>query len=281
MQLIYSKKVDKSVLCDGFTIKTCLLEAFMNLAGKLDIGKSKSIKLLLGGEIYEGITLKNQNFDRNRYPDHPEMYQVRYGANSKFSKALREIYSDVWAFINYQLIENAKLAKEDGRRRIIKIPNELERTIAFYTTELPDVWSVETFGANEYAELQRSLIESKESEIDYERTDETASVNIHTRNVKLRVLDKAVGENLKLLYKHRCQVCGMAVGERYGNNPIVDAHHINPFTVSFNNDYDNIMVLCPNHHRIIHANHGEFQRKLKEVWYPNGYHEQLKLNIHL
>ena len=46
-------------------------------------------------------------------------------------------------------------------------------------------------------------------------------------------------------------------------------------------NFDNIMILCPNHHRIVHACHGEYHRRRREIWYPNGLHEPLRLNLHL
>lgn len=41
------------------------------------------------------------------------------------------------------------------------------------------------------------------------------------------------------------------------------------------------MILCPNHHRIIHAYNPTFKLKNKEFLYPNGYKEGLLLNLHL
>ena len=78
MELIYVKEVDKSLLYQGFTIRTALLNSFLGIFGKLDIGEMRQISILLNGKIYSGIKVVNQNFDRNKYPNHPEMYQVRY-----------------------------------------------------------------------------------------------------------------------------------------------------------------------------------------------------------
>ena len=102
MKLIYSRNIDKSVLCDGFTRQSCFIDAFTQMAGKLQIGEKRPIKLLLGGTIYEGITIKNQPFNRDKYPTHKEMYQIRDSSGSLFSKALRTIYSDLWSFITQQ-----------------------------------------------------------------------------------------------------------------------------------------------------------------------------------
>ena len=48
-----------------------------------------------------------------------------------------------------------------------------------------------------------------------------------------------------------------------------------------NNNANNIMILCPNHHGIIHDQNPRFDRKCKMYHYPNGYKEGLRLNLHL
>ena len=41
MELIYVKEVDKSLLYQGFTIRTALLNSFLGIFGKLDIGEMR------------------------------------------------------------------------------------------------------------------------------------------------------------------------------------------------------------------------------------------------
>lgn len=279
MQLIYSRSVDKSLLWDGFSIQSCFLDIVTEITGTLKIGERKNIKFLLNDKIYDGIVLKNQPFNRETYPTHKEMYQVRYSGASAFSNALRLIYADVWNFISNAMKLQKEAAKNGEPRKNIKLPNDLQRKIAFYTTEIPDVWLVETFDANDNSDLIDSLQES--NELNYEQNDYAAKIVQANKPVKLRVLDRKIGDRLKKLYKFRCQVCGQAIGLPYGTKPIVDAHHIIPFTASQNNNFDNIMIMCPNHHRIIHSCQGEYHRGCHEIWYPNGLHEKLQLNLHL
>ena len=47
MELIYVKDVDKSLLYQGFTIKTALLDSFLGFFGKLAIGEVLQISILL------------------------------------------------------------------------------------------------------------------------------------------------------------------------------------------------------------------------------------------
>ncbi len=46
MELIYVKEVDKSLLYQGFTIRTALLNSFLGIFGKLDIGEMRQIYAL-------------------------------------------------------------------------------------------------------------------------------------------------------------------------------------------------------------------------------------------
>lgn len=279
MKLIYSRTVDKSILWDGFSIQQCFLRFVTDITGELRIGERKEIKFLLKGKIYDGIQLKNQPFNRQKYPSHQEIYQVRYAYSSGFSKALRLIYADVWNYI-FEAQNLQKIAIDNGfPRKNIRIPNDLIRRIAFFTTDIPDVWLVETYDILDSNDLVNSF--GKLDELNYEQYDETASVVEKHKMIRLRVLDRKIGDNLKQLYDFRCQVCGMSVGDDYGMHSIVDAHHIEPFTISLNNNFDNIMILCPNHHRILHTCGGVFHRSCREIWYPNGLHERLAINLHL
>lgn len=278
--LIYTKLVDKSVLMNGFTIKTALLSSFVASFGELAIGEKRPVKIMLGGRVYDGATVINQNFSRQKYPDHPEMYQVRYLPTSSIAQALQGMFANLWTYIRIQW----EVKKSEGRKTNIKIPEEMRCQIAFYASENPAVWIAEPIMPEDYKEIKTELQQAKVSEMqfeDWQKLDETATIKVKDSKVKIRVLDRHVGNNLKQLYGYRCQICGRRIAEHYGDVDVVDAHHIHPFVESFDNSYKNIMVLCPNHHRIVHAYQPEFKSTLKEYHYPNGLHERLVLNQHL
>lgn len=62
---------------------------------------------------------------------------------------------------------------------------------------------------------------------------------------------------------------------------MVESHHINPFVESLNNDAENQLIICPNHHRIIHKAEPKFDRKKLIYVYQNGLIEPIKINLHL
>jgi predicted HNH restriction endonuclease len=62
---------------------------------------------------------------------------------------------------------------------------------------------------------------------------------------------------------------------------ISEAHHIIQFIETQNNNADNLIVLCPNHHRIIHTAKPIFDYAEKAFIYNNSLVETLKINDHL
>ena len=282
MDLIYAKDVDKSLLWQGFTVRYSLLAQLLEKVGQLAIGESRPLSIVLNGKIYSNIILINQNFNREKYPDHAEMYQVRYGENSEFAKAIRATFPKLTEYIEIQHQINV----QQGVKRVIKVPEEMRCSVAFYETAMPNVWEAVPFFSNDYVEVKKTLRDYVTSEVDYERMllkDEGAHLVKEQHWVKVRKLDRNVCLHLKQLYEYRCQVCGQLITAPYtnGDEKVIDAHHIIPFTESCNNNFSNVMILCPNHHRVVHACHPEFKLKTKEFVYPNGYHEKLVLNKHL
>ena len=283
MELIYIKDVDKSLLTEGFTIKYALLEQLLpKIGGALEIGESRQISILYEGRLYPEIQLRNNNFNRNKWSTHCVMYQVRYSKNNAFVKALRNTFHELLEYIQRQSEINASM----GVRKLVRVPEELRCSVAFYETDLENVWEAVPIYSNDYDMARQTIKTSATSEVNYEdmlRRDEGAHIVEEQHMVKVRKLDRSVCQNLKRLYEYRCQLCGALITAPYtnGDEKVIDAHHIVPFTESCNNNFSNIMILCPNHHRIIHACHPKFNVTKKEFMFPNGYHEKLRLNKHL
>lgn len=91
--------------------------------------------------------------------------------------------------------------------------------------------------------------------------------------------DPLLAESLKGLYDHRCQVCGMNFSIKY-SEPFAETHHINPLSGDGLDVSKNIVVTCPNHHRIIHKTKAVFDSAKLLYKYPNGLEERLVLADH-
>lgn len=110
--------------------------------------------------------------------------------------------------------------------------------------------------------------------------DPGAGVFESPKIIKIRKLNRKIGDNLKLLYDYRCQICGRRVGDEYGTHA-TQAHHIDYFVRSLDNSASNQLIVCPDHHTIIHNTDPAFDLPAKIYTYPNGFTERLQLNLHL
>ena len=167
---------------------------------------------------------------------------------------------------------------------MIKLPEECKEFLAIYTSEYDDSYVLEAIVAEDIVSLKNILSGQKErvmeAEFNYDIEDSTASILENERVVKIRKLNKKIGDNLKLLYGYRCQLCGKIIGEEFGSH-IAEAHHIDYFVSSLNNDASNQLIVCPNHHSIIHDANPVFDRCKLLYVYNNGSVQHVLLNFHL
>jgi len=272
---IYKKEIDWSALHLGLNIPISLQDIFyQNLKLRLKKGENKTIKLLLDGVEYS-VVLTNIYFDEKKYPTHKELLQIRYTPNSDIAQKLREIFSCSY---NYLRIEKEKLT---NKKKQLSVPENIREYMAIYSTVFDDVFSLECITNDEIIETKKVINKFDELEIEQIlQTKDNSTFVEKQKTVKIRKLDRTIGDNLKIIYRYKCQICGLFIGEIY-DAIVIHTHHIEYFSVSLNNNADNIMVVCPNHHSIIHTTNPIFDRKSKVYKYPNGYVEGLKLNLHL
>ena len=260
-EFIMQKAVDKSLFRQGFNvpIKVRRILSKHLSRGALEHGEKRRVQFFFDGREYD-LTLRSINFDRKKYASHPDIWQFVYGASDPFARCLREKFSSFSPSISITEREYLTL----------------------YSTDVPDTFYVEPICNRDFA-----VVKNFSSEFALEHlielptlTDESATL-IETYGLsKVRRLNRSLGDQLKRYYKFRCQICGADVGARYGVE-LAECHHIDYFVESLNNDADNLLIVCPNHHRLIHATDPIFDRETKIYRYPNGCVERLKLNLHL
>ena len=110
-------------------------------------------------------------------------------------------------------------------------------------------------------------------------SDPDAAIEVITGSSNRRVCKTAIVHRLKKLYKGRCQICGLRVLEEFDVD-ICEAHHIDGFAESQNNDAKNIIILCPNHHRLLHKIVPEFNRNIM-CFIKDDIHLPVVLDYHL
>lgn len=166
-----------------------------------------------------------------------------------FHNGLKNYSFEELTMIVRDLIDDTQIEPEN----IILLPKEKELITQFSEYEL------------------ESIINAK---------DDSATIRRQVRNVNQRVFDNTIPNNLKKLYSYRCQICGESAILNYCVD-ITEAHHIKYFSESMNNNARNIVILCPDHHIILHKTKAMFNSELKQFVYSSGRVDNLEYNIHL
>ena len=141
----------------------------------------------------------------------------------------------------------------------------------------------EIYVAPQITETERKIItEFSEEEIEriINQQDSKAKVVRKSGMTTTRIFDDKIQTSLKKLYHYRCQICGATATVMYGVD-VSEAHHIDYFTKSANNNPGNIVILCPDHHRIVHKAKAVFNFELHQFEYENAKVDPLMFNLHL
>lgn len=274
---VYKKEIDWSTLMEGFTLPLDNQVIFLrNMENFLQRGQSKIIHFFMNGKTYDAKIVNVNNSVEKRKKD---AYQIRYPRNGELSQALQQYFFKSMSYIK-MIREN----RDPKDRSYIKMPDGLKEYLAIYTTEYEDTFLLEPIAQDDFQVMKKSIQGMRErtveNEIEYEMEDKNSGIEKRLQIVKIRKLNRKIGENLKLLYGYRCQICGQVIGEKYGS-PIAEAHHIDYFVNSLNNDANNQMIVCPNHHSVIHDANPVFDRRRMVYGFDNGVEERIILNKHL
>ncbi len=173
---------------------------------------------------------------------------------------------------------------QNYKKRPIPIPDNQKEYLLLYTTATQNTFLAEYITQLEIHYINEELSDFNEEEfelgINYSREDSTARIEQKQKLVKVRKLDKSICDNLKELYDFRCQITGVNFSQSHAIS-VVEAHHIDYFTKSFNNNSDNILIISPNYHRLIHKLNPVFDKQNLSFVFPNGLTEKIKINLHL
>lgn len=274
---VYKKEIDWSTLMEGFTLPLDNQVIFLrNMENFLQRGQSKIIHFFMNGKTYDAKIVNMNNSVEKRKKD---AYQIRYPRNGELSQALQQYF-----FKSMSYIKMIRESRDPKDRSYIKVPDGLKEYLAIYTTEYEDTFLLEPIAQDDFQVMKKTIQGMRErtveNEIEYEMEDKNSGIEKRLQIVKIRKLNRKIGENLKLLYGCRCQICGQVIGEKYGSH-IAEAHHIDYFVNSLNNDANNQMIVCPNHHSVIHDANPVFDRRWMVYRFDNGVEETIRINKHL
>lgn len=91
--------------------------------------------------------------------------------------------------------------------------------------------------------------------------------------------NRALVDELHELYAGRCQLCGFDPPVLYGVSACC-GHHVMYLSRGGKDELGNLMLVCPNHHEVIHATSAVFDFRDLHYVFPNGRREPLVLNKH-
>ncbi len=165
--------------------------------------------------------------------------------------------------------------------------NNLNLSTVIYHKEIVDLWRETQISNNkivseEYEDLYENAIQADESTFEkiLSELNEEGDIIHKYKLVKIRKLYKAVIVELKKMYPNECQICGGKIINSH-NYTINEAHHIEYFSISKNNSAKNIMILCPNHHRLVHKSNAQFHRDKLIYKIDDGTEIKIILDKHL
>jgi 5-methylcytosine-specific restriction enzyme A len=194
---VYKTEVNWSLLTEGLTLPVENQVIFARNMGKfLQRGEVKPINVYLNGKKY-AAQIRNVNFNA-RFNRIKDTLQIRYSRNGELARALQAGFLKSFNFIRLQ---RDVRTKED--RTMIKLPEEFKEYLAIYTTEYEDTYIFESIAADDIVLMKQAVKNQSErvleSSFDFDAIDNDAKILEDERVVKIRKLNRKIGDNLKLL----------------------------------------------------------------------------------
>lgn len=202
-----------------------------------------------------------------------------FGKKSSYLRRLRD---------EYDVVTNSTRKGQrnrEPRTRIVETKNHLASFSFDELTEIVKAFIDNTI-PSEYVEENGALdaVENSLSEAELESIlnfkDHGASIKVKTTDSRVRIYNTSIIKQLKKLYGGRCQLCGQSPMPNH-NVDICEAHHIAYFSETQNNDTSNIIIVCPNHHRLIHKLNPAFDPENGCFQFEDGKTMGIKFDLHL
>ena len=212
----------------------------------------------------------------------------RYGAWRIWGDLQRSRYFDIDAGARIEPVIRSLAIRAAGARlgqsfqgpaAVRKISEDAHRTLHAFACELPVLEHAAIYPEDEFEarlvhdEPVRQLV-VRETRAGHERRlrylYETVDVQRARRNV----------EELQKLYDGRCQVCRYDPRRRYGHRTC-HGHHIHWLSRGGDDELENMVLVCANHHAAIHRDDASFDYADLSFAFSNGLRELLADNRHL
>lgn len=204
---------------------------------------------------------------------------------SKFKQELAQIAVDGEVYVQGKLYQRLNIFAKKNKMTI----DELILELGFHRKKRNKIISVsqsEKMIENDLDELDKDIQNALSYERDWFETKEKKS-QIIARNIKLV-------SRLKKIYGYKCQLCSdeewMPILKNDGTY-YSEVHHIKRLADSVNEEesldkLDNMIVVCPNHHKMLHFHRGGYERIVRKggkLYFENDSGEMVEImnNYHL
>ena len=201
------------------------------------------------------------------------------GKKKNYMKRLRDEYDVVTS--SYRSGQKNR----DPRPRIIETKNYLSVLSYDELTELVhsllnNTQNITAADTSDISEYENGSFDEEVIEKLMNQKDSSAAIKLVDGKKAIRVYNTSVIKQLKKIYNGTCQLCGKKPFDMH-NVDISEVHHISYFSKSLNNNLDNLIVLCPNHHRLIHKLNPTYDNDKKEFVFDSGETLKISFNYHL
>lgn len=206
-----------------------------------------------------------------------------FGCKSSYIRRLRD---------EYDVVTNSKRKGQRNRPPRKRILDTKERFQSVSFEELSEMIS---------AFIENALSNSADSPVDVPITSEVDACKLSEQNIeqilnfsdpdahikisssqhKVRIYSTSIIRQLKKLYGGKCQLCGFGIEVQGKPVDITEAHNIDYFSSSENNNSRNLLIVCPNHHALIHKLNPSFDRETLCYVFEGGHEIPVILNYHL
>jgi 5-methylcytosine-specific restriction enzyme A len=140
-----------------------------------------------------------------------------------------------------------------GKAAIRELTNEDHERLVDYATKLPLEPRARLLPEER---LEALLLAGDEEAVSRLLKDEPAGIAKERRDYLMTQAvhrDRDLVEELRKRYDGECQICGWAPRRNYGPKiDLCEAHHVHWLSRGGTDSLDNLVLVCPNHHRAIH-----------------------------
>lgn len=270
---IMTKVADKSLLWEEISIPAEYQEKLlkgMNL--ELGFGESAAIKIVIDYKEYDA-EIKNQKYDREKYPNHVPIVQIRYAHSSELAVKLREIFRVTNGFVEKHLAAGGKnkatipenrreyvtILTGEGRNRLeFRYDNREKQYLAEMHEDLEYVYKVNMLQGEYEAGWDNPVI-----------AEEPAMVDGRKKYYR----DPEMGAAALREAGYECEFCRQhyAFRNRATGRPYLAPHHLVPMSAQEQFAYSldvpaNIVALCSNCHSAVNYGDDDMERRITKLY---------------